>query len=684
MSHDGDVDTIMDFEVGIDKLDLSGWDISSTNGQLQVLFLSGQLEYEATTTGAILRYGDETLVVNSADGNSLTIVDIFGPSLGFAAILGTVWADEIFGTIDGDAINGRGGDDTLIGGAGDDIIYGGGGGDLIYGGDGNDIIDGGPLFDTIYAGAGNDTVWGGDGVDTVYLGPGDDIFYDNDQTGGYGIDWVAGGPGDDRIYGGGGNDALLGGPGNDRIWGGVGDDKLWGHDGNDLIYGEDGNDTVYGGNGRDVAWLGAGDDTYYESSETGPNAADEVHGGDGNDRILAGAGPDTIWGDGGDDEIYGGDDADWIDGGAGSDVIHAGSGNDTVYGGTGPDLIYLNQGDDVFYDDAETGPGGADRIYGHLGNDTFHGGGGDDRLWGGPGADTFVFYTGNGDDTIADFEDGVDIIDLSATGLGYGDLTITQVGADTVIGYGADTITLTGIDAGQISEADFLFGLNPIILQNIPSIKGSLNFGPDEIAPNDSDRLENVKGWEFRASHSALTEIDRNSGANFIDDHGESEFFVALKSKLRSIIGEMNDDSDNNDHLLIDYLKSEASGVASEINGGELYEVVKNIVESAVGGDHEHDSFELLFSDNTSARDNNVVLDLIMQIGWGSTEYLPRNEIEFGFDSGLSNAPSFLKDFGHLEKVSGFVEFEKSPATVVIDGDEQPEFTFWHMDSHEI
>jgi hypothetical protein len=68
------------------------------------------------------------------------------------------------------------------------------------------------------------------------------------------------------------------------------------------------------------------------------------------------------------------------------------------------------------------------------------------------------FGAGFGADRVTDFQDGIDRIDFSrAAGVTFASLVITQVGADTRIALGGDTITLTGINAGNITAADFLF-----------------------------------------------------------------------------------------------------------------------------------------------------------------------------------------------------------------------------------
>ncbi|MEM9063480.1 MAG: hypothetical protein AAGD13_23715, partial [Pseudomonadota bacterium] len=81
---------------------------------------------------------------------------------------------------------------------------------------------------------------------------------------------------------------------------------------------------------------------------------------------------------------------------------------------------------------------------------------------GGADADVFVFAPGDGEgagDQIFDFELGVDTIDLSATGLAFGDLTIQDAGANATVAYGADQITVFGTTAAQLTEDQFDFGL---------------------------------------------------------------------------------------------------------------------------------------------------------------------------------------------------------------------------------
>jgi Ca2+-binding RTX toxin-like protein len=107
-----------------------------------------------------------------------------------------------------------------------------------------------------------------------------------------------------------------------------------------------------------------------------------------------------------------------------------------------------------------TGNDGADTLIGNGKRNVLDGLGGDDMLKGGKGADTFVFTSGSGHDTIADFGHGRDRIDLSGyAGIdGFKDVDIAKRAHDTVITLSAmDTITLQDMAPQHLSASDFLF-----------------------------------------------------------------------------------------------------------------------------------------------------------------------------------------------------------------------------------
>lgn len=122
--------------------------------------------------------------------------------------------------------------------------------------------------------------------------------------------------------------------------------------------------------------------------------------------------------------------------------------------------------------DTINGNGGNDLLFGRDGNDSLDGRGGDDRLMdgagvdemtGGSGADVFVFSKDGRMDTITDFEDGTDLIDLSAFDMLYTfeQLNLIQKGYGVLLQFGNERVRIEA-DAGQLlvadlSAEDFLF-----------------------------------------------------------------------------------------------------------------------------------------------------------------------------------------------------------------------------------
>jgi len=139
MAQDGGADIIADFQPGIDRIDLSGWTFLRNTTQLQVT---------PHASGAEIRFGQEVLIVQTADGAPLSAeavhaLDLLGPARymppdplttapaqpEIAQIEGTAFADDLAGGAGADTINGYSGDDTLTGGGGDDTLLGGAGHD---------------------------------------------------------------------------------------------------------------------------------------------------------------------------------------------------------------------------------------------------------------------------------------------------------------------------------------------------------------------------------------------------------------------------------------------------------------------------------------------------------------------------------------------------------------------------
>jgi Ca2+-binding RTX toxin-like protein len=170
------------------------------------------------------------------------------------------------------------------------------------------------------------------------------------------------------------------------------------------------------------------------------NAADNILSGSAGDNQLIGlAGRDTL---------FGGDGSDTMKGSGGSDELHGGAGNDTAFGGWGHDQIFADAGDDL--------------IKAGKARDVLHGGAGADTLLGGVGDDTFVFENGFGSDVIIGFHagaDDIDLLDFSALGIGFGDLSVVaQAGSSLIVTPGGDSVLLTDVLPSELDGLyDFLF-----------------------------------------------------------------------------------------------------------------------------------------------------------------------------------------------------------------------------------
>jgi Ca2+-binding RTX toxin-like protein len=272
--------------------------------------------------------------------------------------------------------------------------------------------------------------------------------------------------------------------------------QLSGGDGDDLLFGKAQADTLIGG---------AGDDTIDAGSED--SSADVLNGGIGDDTLLGYKGDDTIDGGGNNDTVIAG---------AGNDELHGGSGRDTlsfenfthsvsvdlalgtatlstgdlqslfsfenVIGSSAGDTITGSSGNNAL-----SGSFGGDTITGGGGNDTLIGGAGADQLDGGAGLDQFLYtklsHSGVAPatpDTIVNFSDGEDIIDVSAIDakagvngnqaftidnatFGIGTIRASQVGADTLLEFNTDmdsdpemSMLLTNFTHTNIDITDFL------------------------------------------------------------------------------------------------------------------------------------------------------------------------------------------------------------------------------------
>ncbi|MDR6756077.1 Ca2+-binding RTX toxin-like protein [Mycoplana sp. BE70] len=374
--------------------------------------------------------------------------------------------------------------DVLNGGAGDDTLYGEGGNDTVKGGTGNDKLFGGAGNDTLIGGEGADKLDGGAGTDTAsYAGAtkgvvanlakasdntndakGDTYAAIENLTGSSYADNLTGNSGANTINGGKGNDALNGGAGNDTLIGGAGADKLDGGAGSDTA--------SYAGATKGVvaslakASINTNDakgDTYVSIENlTGSSYADKLTGNSGANKINGGSGNDALDGGAGNDALIGGAGADKLNGGAGTDTASYAGATKGVVANLAKASVNTNdaRGDTYVSIENLTGSSYADKLTGNSGANKINGGKGNDTLTGGGGADVFVFAKGYGKDTITDFQNNIDDIDLRSYNFSSVSAVLkkaVQVGTDVHIKLSStDIIVLDDFKLKDLDASDFL------------------------------------------------------------------------------------------------------------------------------------------------------------------------------------------------------------------------------------
>jgi len=497
-TQDAETDTIQDFDISSDKIDLSALNVSDyeTLGYL----LHNRSYYNDYQTTLSFQQGLELggsstheIIINGVSASTLTSANfMFATATSNDSLIGSAYQDTLFAGLGNDKINANDGNDSLFGGAGDDTLYGGSetegagsnsGNDLLVGGDGNDRLYGNSQNDTLIGGNGNDTLTGGLGSDYFAGGAGIDTADYSNSTFSLRLDLRTNlaqdtdanntdagtdtfGDGIENLAAGSGNDTLYGSTINNTLSGNAGHDRLFGFDGNDTLMGGAGDDTLEGGSGSDTAsYANLGSVVKVSLATT----ASQATGGAGTDVLQ------SI------ENLVGSTANDTLTGNAAANILNGNLGNDTLIGGLGNDTYIVNATTDVVQETSTLtseidavqssvtwtlgnnlekltllgsstingiGNSSANTLIGNTGVNTLSGGSGNDTLNGGAGNDVLVGGAGTDNLTGGTGADRFDFNALSEMGVGY----LRDLIADFKSGE-SDKIDLSTLDANAASAS---------------------------------------------------------------------------------------------------------------------------------------------------------------------------------------------------------------------------------------
>lgn len=292
----------------------------------------------------------DTLTINGyseADGNKLQFIifdngTIWGMDDIESSIVETV---KMIGTDESETINGDVLDnpsvfdlrsDFIDGGAGNDTLWGGAGSDILYGGWGDDTLGGGAGDDVLQGGQNRDVMDGGFDSDTYIIGLGDD--YNTILS----SEYIGANPFEGR-------DTLIFEKGISSA------NVAVSQQGHDLVLKDETTDVTvvaqnyFNSHIPDRPFLES--ILFYDGTEWGfdyvKNALVDltIYADDSGEYIVGASGNDTLIGGSGHDQLEGSAGNDSLRGGAGDDILSGGQGKDTLNGGLGNDRYVYWAGD---------------------------------------------------------------------------------------------------------------------------------------------------------------------------------------------------------------------------------------------------------------------------------------------------------------------------------------------------
>ena len=350
--------------------------------------------------------------------------------------------------------------------------------------------------------------------------------------------------GKDSIFAGDGNDSVNGGAGNDYIEGGLGNDKLKGGSGSDtFVYNVgDGSDTIEDYSGED------GDKLQFVGITIDP---DEISTTSAGSVVFKVSGGKVTLKDAAEQEITYVDEAG----------THTWPQKDTVVvKGTGATLqsIFSQDTFDIADYDPDTkvktidasavtqdleiiGNKLANVITGGQGNDVINGGKGNDKLSGGEGADTFTYASGDGSDTIEDYEED-DIIQVTKGTISK--ISTTSAGSVVLkIGTGKITVKDAADKLVAYADAQGVIHYYPVDVNSAGTSATLLSaYGKDTFDTEYiKEHADSLKKIDASAVEHSLT-INGNKNANTIIGTDNDDIIDGGAGKDKIDGGEGNDE----------------------------------------------------------------------------------------------------------------------------------------------
>ena len=196
-------------------------------------------------------------------------------------------------------------------------------------------------------------------------------------------------------------------------------------------------------------------------------------------------------------------------------------------------------------DNTLVGTSGSDTINGFGGNDTLDGLRGTNTLTGGTGTDTFIVSArGSHNTTITDFEDGLEVIDLSGTGISSFDQLMpfmsqqgTDVRLQTIWAFNSERLTISDILLADLTASDFVFDTDATTRLISGTSQNNTFFGG-----LGDDVLNGGTGNEDLIGGDGDDMIDGGRGNNFvIGGAGIDTFIVSARGSHNTTITDFED-----------------------------------------------------------------------------------------------------------------------------------------------